>query len=68
MTADVCRKHVIIQNTFNKWKAKCGGLNVSDAHKPKTLERQKQTGIAWHPFTPGELTQNTWRLPKTLAD
>src|SRR3981189_1903639 len=30
-TADVCRKHGISGATFYKWKAKYGGLDVSDA-------------------------------------
>src|SRR5215468_5564641 len=30
-TADVCRKHGISSATFYKWKAKYGGLDVSDA-------------------------------------
>ena len=37
-TADVCRKHGISQNTFYKWKARFGGMNVSDARRLKTLE------------------------------
>jgi putative transposase len=37
-TADVCRKHGISSATFYKWKAKFGGLEVSDAKRLKTLE------------------------------
>jgi putative transposase len=37
-TADVCRKHGISSATFYKWKAKFGGLEVSDARRLKTLE------------------------------
>ena len=37
-TADVCRKHGISSATFYKWKAKLGGLEVSDAKRLKTLE------------------------------
>lgn len=37
-TADVCRKHGISGATFYKWKARYGGLNVSDARRLKTLE------------------------------
>ncbi len=37
-TADVCRKHGISEATFYKWKAKFGGLEVSDAKRLKTLE------------------------------
>ena len=37
-TADVCRKHRISSATFYKWKAKYGGLEVSDAKRLKALE------------------------------
>src|SRR4029453_10522924 len=37
-TADVCRKHGISSGTFYKWKAKFGGLDVSDAKRLKALE------------------------------
>lgn len=36
-TADVCRKHGISEGTFYKWKAKYGGLEVSDARRLKAL-------------------------------
>ena len=37
-TADTCRKHGISSATFYKWKAKYGGLEVSDAKRLKALE------------------------------
>jgi putative transposase len=37
-TADVCRKHGISSATFFKWKARFGGMDVSDARKLKALE------------------------------
>jgi putative transposase len=37
-TADVCRKHGISAATFYKWKARFGGLEVSDAKRLKALE------------------------------
>jgi putative transposase len=37
-TADVCRKHGISSATFYKWKARFGGLEVSDAKRLKALE------------------------------
>ena len=39
-TAEVCRKHGISPTTFYKWKAKYGGLDVSDARKLKSLETE----------------------------
>lgn len=39
-TADVCRKHGISGATFYKWKAKFGGLDVSDARRLKVLEAE----------------------------
>lgn len=37
-TADVCRRHGISSATFYKWKARFGGLDVSDARRLKALE------------------------------
>jgi len=37
-TADLCRKHGVSSATFYKWKAKYGGLDVSDAKRLKALE------------------------------
>lgn len=37
-TAEVCRRHGISSATFYKWKAKFGGLEVSDARRLKQLE------------------------------
>lgn len=39
-TADVCREHGISQATFYKWKAKYGGLEVSEAQRLKALEAE----------------------------
>lgn len=39
-TADVCRKHGISAATFYKWKAKYGGLEVSEARRLKSLEAE----------------------------
>ena len=37
-TVDVCRRHGISSATFYKWKAKYGGLDVSEARRLKVRE------------------------------
>ena len=37
---DVCRKHGVSDATFYKWKAKYGGMEVSDARRLKVLEQE----------------------------
>ena len=37
-TAEVCRRHGVSSATFYKWKAKFGGLDVSEARRLKALE------------------------------
>jgi putative transposase len=39
-TADVCRKYGISSATFYKWKAKFGGMDVSDAKRLRSLEEE----------------------------
>lgn len=39
-TAEACRKHGVSTATFYAWKAKCGGLDVSQARKLKALEEE----------------------------
>jgi len=36
--ADLLRKHNISQGTFYRWKAKFGGMDVSEAKRLKALE------------------------------
>jgi len=36
--AELCRKHGVSSATFYKWKAKFGGLDVSEAKRLKALE------------------------------
>jgi putative transposase len=37
-TADVCRRHGISTATFYAWKAKYGGMDVSEARRLRALE------------------------------
>ena len=36
--ADLCRKHGMSEGTFYNWKAKFGGMTVSEAKRLKALE------------------------------
>jgi putative transposase len=38
--ADLLRKHNISQGTFYRWKAKFGGMDVSEAKRLKALEEE----------------------------
>lgn len=42
-TVEVCRKHGVSSATFYKWKAKFGGLDVSEARRLKALEDENAT-------------------------
>ena len=37
-TAEVCRRHGVSSATYYKWKAKFGGMDVSEARRLKALE------------------------------
>ena len=39
-TADLCRKHGISAATFYNWKAKFGGMDVSEAKRLRALEEE----------------------------
>ena len=41
-TADLCRKHGISDATLYKWKAKYGGLGVSEAARRRALEDENR--------------------------
>ena len=39
---DICRKYGVHQTTFYNWKAKYGGLSVSEARRLKSLEDENR--------------------------
>lgn len=39
---DLCRQHGIGTATFYKWRAKYGGMEVSDVHRLKELEDENR--------------------------
>jgi putative transposase len=41
-TEEVCRRHGISSATFYKWKAKYGGLEVSDAKRLKAMDDENR--------------------------
>ena len=41
-TDEICRRHGISQQTFYRWKAKYGGLGVSEAQKLKQLDDENR--------------------------
>ena len=43
-TSDLCRRHGISEATFYNWKAKFGGMDVSDAKRLKQLEAEAAVG------------------------
>jgi putative transposase len=38
--ADLCRKHGVSDSSIYKWKAKYGGMDVSEAKRLRTLEEE----------------------------
>jgi putative transposase len=40
--AELCRKHGVSDATFYTWRAKYGGMDVSDARRLKTLEEENR--------------------------
>lgn len=41
-TAELCRKHGISDATFYNWRSRYGGMEVSDARRPKSLEDENR--------------------------
>lgn len=41
-TVEVCRQHGITEATLYRWKAKFGGMEISDAKKLRQLEEENR--------------------------
>jgi putative transposase len=39
---EVCREHGISEGTYHRWKAKYGGLDVSEARRLRELEEENR--------------------------
>ena len=60
---DACRTHGISEQTYHRWKAKYGGLDVNEARRLKQLEdenRRLKTAVA-------DLTLDNRMLKDVLA-
>ena len=61
--SDTCRTHGISEQTYHRWKAKYGGLDVNEARRLKQLEdenRRLKTAVA-------DLTLDNRMLKDVLA-
>ena len=62
-TVEICRQHGISEQTYYRWKAKYGGLELSEAKKLRRLEeenRQLKQLV-------GELSLDKRALPDVLS-
>lgn len=73
-TADLCRKHGISQATFYNWKAKFGGLEVSEAKRLKGLEDENSRlkklladAMLDNAALKDLLSKNVWSAPSVQA-
>jgi putative transposase len=41
-TAELCRQHGITEQTYYRWKAKYGGMDVSEARRLRALEEENR--------------------------
>jgi putative transposase len=64
LVKDICREIGVAENTYYRWKAKYGGMSVSDARRLKELEvenRRLKTAVA-------ELTLDKQALKEVLLE
>lgn len=40
--ADLCRRHGISEQTFHRWKAKFGGMEINEARRLRQLEDENR--------------------------
>ncbi|GJE72102.1 IS3 family transposase ISMex1 [Methylorubrum podarium] len=40
--AEICRRHGISDATFDTWRSRSGGMEVSDARRPKALDEENR--------------------------
>lgn len=40
--SEICRRHGITETTFHRWRAKYGGMQVSDARRLRALEDENR--------------------------
>src|ERR1044072_4614409 len=66
---ELCRKHGISQPTFYAWKAKFGGMSVSDAKRLKQLEdenaklKKRRAEAMLDNAVLKDITSRKWRPP-----
>ena len=66
--ADLCRKHGVSDATVYKWKAKYGGMDVSEATRLKGLEVEEDQNTIWGIVFPtnGMLARSRcWRMRRS---
>jgi putative transposase len=71
-TADLCRKHGISDASFYNWKAKYGGLEVSETKRLKGLESDSRRAPASPDLAPcrrrwGSSRTSPWRRMQRAA-
>jgi len=60
---EVCRQHNIAEQTLYRWRRQFGGIEVSEAKRLRTLEREN----AALKRLVGELTLDNWILKDVLG-
>ena len=58
--ADICRELGIVEQTFYKWKAKFGGMEVSEAKRLRELEEENARLNNWGQSTISAYIRNNW--------